>query len=256
MTGKLALMTLATALAAAPVMAQETGGEDAAPLVVSPALKDANTHELFGRVWQGEQLSLHDRSLATVAALIARGQNEGLSDYMSFALDHGVTAAEISETIYHLAYYAGWQNAMDASAIAADAFAARGITQDELPLADPQNMLPLDEEGEARRAGAVQNTYGSISQGTVDDTTNLLFRDLWLRPALAPRDRSLVTVAALVAAGHSGQIGFHLGRAMDNGLTKDEASALLHHLAFYAGWPNVFSAMPVAGEVFARREGD
>lgn len=63
-------------------------------------------------------------------------------------------------------------------------------------------------------------------------------------------------MSALVAAGHSGQIGFHLSKAMDNGLTKDEASALLHHLAFYAGWPNIFSAMPVAGEVFEARAQD
>ena len=88
----------------------------------------------------------------------------------------------------------------------------------------------------------------------VDATEQLLFRDLWLRPALAPRDRSMVTVAALVAGGHTEQITFHLNRAMDNGLTKSEASALLHHLAFYAGWPNIFSAMPVAKDVFQSRE--
>ena len=88
----------------------------------------------------------------------------------------------------------------------------------------------------------------------VDATERLLFRDLWLRPALAPRDRSMVTVAALIAGGHTEQITFHLNRAMDNGLTKSEASALLHHLAFYSGWPNIFSAMPVAKDVFQSRE--
>ncbi len=87
----------------------------------------------------------------------------------------------------------------------------------------------------------------------MDNTEQLLFRDLWLRPALAPRDRSLVTVSALIAAGHVEQISFHLNRAMDNGLTKKEASAMLSHLAFYAGWPNVFSAMPVAKDVFEAR---
>lgn len=89
----------------------------------------------------------------------------------------------------------------------------------------------------------------------MDNTEALLFLDLWLRPALEPRDRSLVTVAALIAAGHVNQITFHLNRAMDNGLSKDEASAMLSHLAFYAGWPNVFSAMPVAKEVFESRDG-
>lgn len=92
-----------------------------------------------------------------------------------------------------------------------------------------------------------------MSQGVVDNTEQLLFLDLWLRPALEPRDRSLVTVAALIAAGQPEQMTFHLNRAMDNGLTREEAGAMLSHLAFYAGWPRVFSAMPVAKQVFESR---
>ena len=60
----------------------------------------------------------------------------------------------------------------------------------------------------------------------------LLFRALWLRPALAPRERSLVTVSALIASGQAAQITYHLDRAMDNGLTKTETSEVLSHLAF------------------------
>src|ERR671925_2029770 len=80
-----------------------------------------------------------------------------------------------------------------------------------------------------------------------------LLRDLWLRPDLAPRDRSLVTVSALVAAGQVAQITFHLNRAMDNGLTQTEAAEAIAHLAFYAGWPNAMSAVPVAKDVFEKR---
>ena len=72
-------------------------------------------------------------------------------------------------------------------------------------------------------------------------------------PALAPRDRSLVTVSALIASGQVAQITFHLNRAMDNGLTKAQASDVLTHLLFYAGWPNVMSAVPIAKEVFQKR---
>uniref|UniRef100_UPI003F829F15 carboxymuconolactone decarboxylase family protein n=1 Tax=Cupriavidus ulmosensis TaxID=3065913 RepID=UPI003F829F15 len=86
-------------------------------------------------------------------------------------------------------------------------------------------------------------------------TGDVLFHDLWLRPALAPRDRSLVTVSALIAAGQVAQIPYHLNRAMDNGLTKAQASEVLTHLAFYAGRPNVFSAIPVARGVFEQRPG-
>jgi 4-carboxymuconolactone decarboxylase len=87
----------------------------------------------------------------------------------------------------------------------------------------------------------------------VQYTSDVLFHDLWLRPALAPRDRSLVTVSALIASGQVAQIPYHLNRAMDNGLTKAQASEVLTHLAFYAGWPNVFSAIPVAKGVFEKR---
>jgi len=87
----------------------------------------------------------------------------------------------------------------------------------------------------------------------VQYTTDLLFRNLWLRPGLTPRDRSLVTVSALIASGQAAQIPYHLNRAMDNGLTGAQASEVLTHLAFYAGWPNVFSALPVAKGVFETR---
>jgi 4-carboxymuconolactone decarboxylase len=81
----------------------------------------------------------------------------------------------------------------------------------------------------------------------------VVFNDLWLRPDLAPRDRSLVTVSALVANGQVAQIPFHLNKAMDNGLTQQQAGEALTQLAFYAGWPNVFSALPIFKQVFASR---
>ena len=89
-----------------------------------------------------------------------------------------------------------------------------------------------------QRATQVSANFGATRQGSSQNTTNLLFRDLWLRPALAPRDRSLVTVSALIASGQVAQITYHLGRAMDNGLTQPQASEVLTHIAFYAGWPN------------------
>lgn len=85
-------------------------------------------------------------------------------------------------------------------------------------------------------------------------TADPLFLDLWQRPALTPRDRSLVTVSALIAAGQSAQIGYHLNRAMDNGLSAEEAGEVVARAAFYAGWPNAFTAAPVVGEVLRSRE--
>jgi 4-carboxymuconolactone decarboxylase len=70
---------------------------------------------------------------------------------------------------------------------------------------------------------------------------------------VAPRDRSLVTVSTLIASGQSAQVTYHLSRAMDDGVTKAEASEVVTHLAFYAGWPNVFSALPVVKAVLEKR---
>jgi len=121
-----------------------------------------------------------------------------------------------------------------------------------LPAASPR-LLPLDEAAEAERASRVGQQFGSVAPGIVQYTTSVLFRDLWLRPDLAPRDRSLVTVAALIANGQVAQIPYHLNRAMDNGLTQAEAGEVVTHLAFYAGWPNAFSALPVFKEVIEKR---
>lgn len=163
-----------------------------------------------------------------------------------------VTPDELSEIITHLAFYSGWPNALSALAILKDIFVQRRIGPDQLPAASPE-LLPIDEVSEAQRAARVQEDFGVVAPGVVQYTRDLLFRDLWLRPALTPRDRSLVTVSALIASGQVAQIPYHLNRAMDHGLTKLQASEVLTQLAFYAGWPNVFSAMPVVNGVFEKR---
>jgi 4-carboxymuconolactone decarboxylase len=219
---------------------------------VSPALAHLTTTTVQGDLWRRPGLSPRDRSVVTVAALIARNQMVDLPDYLTLALDNGVTPAEVSETITHLAFYAGWTNGLAAARAAHAVFAIRGIGAAQLPPAVPER-LPLDEAAEAQRAALVEQNFGAVAPGVVQYTTDLLFRDLWLRPGLAPRDRSLVTVSALVAAGQVAQIPYHLNRAMDHGLTAAQASEALTQLAFIAGWPNVFSALPVVKEVFGKR---
>ncbi len=190
--------------------------------------------------------------MITLAALIARNQTIEMPYYLNLALDNGVKPREISEIITHLAFYSGWANAMAAVAVTKDVFAKREIGVDQLPPASG-SLLPLDEAAEAERAARVGQQFGPVAPGIVQYTTDLLFRDLWLRPDLAPRDRSLVTVSALIASGQVAQIPYHLNRAMDNGVTQAEAAEVITHLAFYVGWPNAFSALPVAKEVFEKR---
>jgi 4-carboxymuconolactone decarboxylase len=220
--------------------------------VVSPALEKYTQIAISDNLWKRPDLSPRDRSIATVAALIARNQTIGMLHYFNLALDHGVKPDELSEIITHLAFYSGWPNALSALAILKDIFVQRRIGPDQLPAASPE-LLPIDEVSEAQRAARVQEDFGVVAPGVVQYTRDLLFRDLWLRPALTPRDRSLVTVSALIASGQVAQIPYHLNRAMDHGLTKLQASEVLTQLAFYAGWPNVFSAMPVVKGVFEKR---
>ena len=100
---------------------------------VSPALASYTKEALLTDLWGRPELSRRDRSLATVAALIARIQTIEMPFHFALALDNGVKPAELSETITHLAFYAGWANAMTAVSVAKDVFRERGIKQDQLP---------------------------------------------------------------------------------------------------------------------------
>lgn len=220
--------------------------------LVSPALEEYTQTRLLEEVWRRPGLSARDRSIVTLSALIARNQTVHMAFYMNLALDNGVKPAELSELVTHLAFYAGWENAMSAVTVARDVFQKRGIGVSQMPPAQVE-LLPIDEVAEEKRRTSVAQNFGAAFPGVVQYTTDLLFRDLWLRPGLAPRDRSLVTVSALIAAGQTAQVTYHLNRAMDNGLTQTQASEALTQLAFYAGWPNVFSALPVVKDVFEKR---
>ncbi len=174
---------------------------------VAPALEAYTQDRLYGDVWKRPGLTPRDRSLITVAALIARDQTPALTSYLNQALENGVAPREISETITHLAFYAGWTNAFGAVSAARDVFAQRGIGADQLPTASV-HLLPLDEAAEAR-AKRVGEQFGTVAPGVVQYTTDVLFRDLWRRPDLAPRDRSLITVSALIATGQAAQLSYH-----------------------------------------------
>lgn len=219
--------------------------------VVAPAL-EKYAQGPVAQLWKRPGLSPRDSSLVTLAALIARNQTIQMAQYINLALDSGLKPREISEVITHLAFYSGWGNAMSAVAVAKDVFAGRQIGPDQLPAASP-TLLPLNKEAEEKRSTSVEQQFGKVAPGVVQYTNDVLFRDLWLRPDLAPRHRSLVTVAALIANGQAAQVSYHLNRAMDNGLTQTEAAEAITHLAFYVGWPNVFSALPVAKDVFEKR---
>ncbi len=97
--------------------------------------------------------------------------------------------------------------------------------------------------------------FADIAPALADYTDNVLFGDLWKRPGLSPRDRSLITVATLIAGYRTNELPFHLKYALGNGVTQDELIELITHLAFYAGWPCAATAVGIARKVFAEAEG-
>lgn len=97
-----------------------------------------------------------------------------------------------------------------------------------------------------------QKRIGDFSPKLVELTDEVLFADVWERSELSKRDRSLVTVAALIAGGNTEQLGGHLSRAKENGVSEAELVEVITHLAFYAGWPRAMSAVAVAKNVFQK----
>jgi 4-carboxymuconolactone decarboxylase len=98
---------------------------------------------------------------------------------------------------------------------------------------------------------ATRNPYSDIAPALADYTDRVLFGEVWERPGLSPRDRSLITVATLVALYRTNELPFHLKKALDNGVTREELIELITHLAFYSGWPTANSAVTIARRVFA-----
>ncbi|HET9536634.1 MAG TPA: carboxymuconolactone decarboxylase family protein [Mesorhizobium sp.] len=103
------------------------------------------------------------------------------------------------------------------------------------------------------RPTRAQQLMGDVAPKLAELTDNVLFGDVWERPGLSKRDRSLVTVSALIALNRPDQLRSHLTLALQNGVTQDEVVEAITHLAFYSGWPNAVTAVGVAREVFQKK---
>jgi 4-carboxymuconolactone decarboxylase len=129
-------------------------------------------------------------------------------------------------------------------------------------VSDAQDRAPARAQRSASAAPArpgvsaqptpAQRLIGDFSPKLVELTDNVLFGDIWERPQLSKRDRSLATVAALIALNRPDQLRSHFARARANGVTQEELIETITHLAFYAGWPNAVTAIAVAKEVFQK----
>lgn len=104
----------------------------------------------------------------------------------------------------------------------------------------------------AKEPSGFEKMFGELAPKLVELTDQVLFGDIWERKELSKRDRSLITVAALVALNRPDQLRFHLRRAIENGVKEQELVESITHLAFYTGWPGAVSAMTIAKELFSK----
>lgn len=95
---------------------------------------------------------------------------------------------------------------------------------------------------------------GKVAPKLIELTQDVLFGDIWERPGLSKRDRSLITVASLMSLYRPEQLRVHLQRALDNGVTQEELGEMITHLAFYSGWPTAMTAAGIANDVFETQE--
>ncbi|QRM44655.1 carboxymuconolactone decarboxylase family protein [Rhizobium sp. BG4] len=216
----------------------------------APGLGQFTDEVLFGEVWDRAELSPRDRSLVTIAVLVSTGKIAQTASHVGRALDNGVSPEEVGELITQLAFYSGWPNAMSAVNEAKKVFDERGVG----PLSSSNgDRIELEAATEASRKAIVDSNVAPTAAALAELTNRVLFGGLWQRPDLAPRDRSMVTIAALVALGQPEQLPFHANRAMDNGLSRSEAAEVITQVAFYAGWPRAMSAVPVLKKVLEGR---
>jgi 4-carboxymuconolactone decarboxylase len=120
-------------------------------------------------------------------------------------------------------------------------------------MANAQSQPPAaSDTAPAQQQSRAQQLYGDIAPKMAELTDNVLYGDIWERPGLSKRDRSLVTIAALIALNRPDQLRSHINLGHQNGLTKDEIVETITHMAFYSGWPSAVSSLAIAKEVFQK----
>ena len=234
-----------------PLHSQPGAGRPSGPLQqkLTPGMAALTDDVLYGDVWRRPELSPRDRSLVTIAALIALGKTTPLAGHLGRALDNGLRPVEASGLLAHLAIYCGWPSAVAALDTYEQVYTARKVDTAALLSVAPRLSVPASDVDHAR---AVSRELGAVAPKFVQLTNDVVFDDLWRRSDLSLRDRSLVTIVALTAAGDDDQLELYLRRGLENGLTRDQIVEALTHLGFYAGWGKATQALTVISRSFGK----
>jgi 4-carboxymuconolactone decarboxylase len=216
---------------------------------LAPGLAVLTDDVLYGDVWRRPELSPRDRSLVTLSALIATGKTAQLAGHLGRGFDNGIKPFEASGLLAHLAIYSGWPNAVSALEVYEQVYTARNVDTAALRTVGPRLAAPASDASRAKNAA---DQWAAVAPKFVELTNVVVFDDLWRRSDLTPRDRSLVTLAALAAMGDDEQLELYVRRGLDSGLTREQMTEAMTHIAFYAGWGKASSAMTAVARILAR----
>lgn len=208
----------------------------------APEFARYNDDILFGEVWsRNDILSLHDRSIVTICALVGSGVlDSSLKYHIQTAKTNGVTRDEMVEIVTQLAFYAGWPKAWAVFPMAKDVYGSDEPAQ-------------IEREPEPYPQDAGRKNLGDFAPDFARYNDDILFGEVWSRNnILSLHDRSLVTVSTLIGAGiFTDALKHHLANAKANGVTREEMVELITQLGFYAGWPKAWAVFPMAKEIYS-----
>jgi 4-carboxymuconolactone decarboxylase len=221
--------------------------------------------DAVGGLWSRPELSRRDRSLMVISVLSAQARDEELEAHVQVGLNHGLTRTEIEEINLHVAAYAGFPAAMAASRHMDAAFCrAEGVDRIE----GRQAAVKKSDAERDKDAADVRRTLTggranpdpaqdlANMEGYIGDVGTIAFRwafgEIWSRPELSRRDRSLVVIAILAALGQEKELAVHVPGGLNHGLTRTEIEEIMVHMALYAGFPKAVDGMRAAREAFAK----
>ncbi len=220
-----------------------------------------------GEVWSRTQLSRRDRSLVVISFLTALGRELELRQHVAGGLNHGLRRDEIDEIMAQTAAYAGMPVALAGAGVAAAVFAEiDGTEQRETPPAPAE--AKDDEKRRADGLDVLRTLLGDpamdmkfAESATIEQLGDMgrlvldfAFGDVWSRPQLSRRDRSLVVVSVLTALSLAHELEIHLRGALNHGVTPAEIEEVMLTMVIYGGFPRAIDGMHLARKVFAERE--
>ncbi len=209
----------------------------------SPYLGKILREDLYADVWERPGLAPRDRSVITIAITQSLYATDEIRAHVNRGLNNGLTQAEISELIAHVLVYSGFPTGVNAARVATEVYQQRGLPA--VPPATPRNREPV-----------VPPAYPNAFPSTPYMAALLnewVYGEVWERPDLSKRDRSLATIAVAQGMGADSELRSHIARGLDNGVTQEEIGEVITHIAFYTGIPSAVNAARVAAAVFESR---